>query len=144
MKKRTVLIIDGQGGGIGRQLTQNIKENFPDLMIRAVGTNVFATQAMMKAGADEAATGENAVIVGCRTADIITGPIGIAIADSLMGEITPAMAAAVGSSKAVRFFLPMNQCDNHVVGVDNFSLSYLIRECIDLIRQYIGDMENQS
>lgn len=137
MQKYTVLIIDGQGGGIGRQLTQNIKDNFPDLVVRAVGTNVAATQAMMKAGADEAATGENAVIVACRKADLIIGPIGIAIADSLMGEITPAMAVAVGQSKAVRFLLPMNQCDNQVVGVDNFSLTYLIRECNELIRNFI-------
>jgi len=137
MRNFEVLIIDGQGGGIGRQLTQNIKDNFPELTIRAVGTNVAATQAMMKAGADEAATGENAVIVACRRADIIAGPIGIVIADSLMGEITPAMAAAVGQSKAVRFLLPVNQCDNQVVGVDNYSLSFLIRECIELIRKFI-------
>ena len=138
MRNFEVLIIDGQGGGIGRQLTQNIKDNFPELTIRAVGTNVAATQAMMKAGADEAATGENAVIVACRRADIIAGPIGIVIADSLMGEITPAMAAAVGQSKAVRFLLPVNQCDNQVVGVDNYSLSFLIRECIELIRKFIS------
>ena len=137
MNKYTVLIIDGQGGGIGRQLTQNIKENFPEITVRAVGTNVLATQAMMKSGADEAATGENAVIVGCRKADFIVGPIGIVIADSLMGEITPAMAAAVGQSNAVRFLLPVNQCDNQVVGVNNYSLSYLIRECMEMIRKNI-------
>ena len=137
MKQYTILIIDGQGGGIGRQLTQNIKENFPEAKVRAVGTNVIATQSMMKAGADEASTGENAVIVGCKKADFIVGPIGIAIADSLMGEITPAMAAAVGQSNAIRFLLPMNQCDNQVVGVSNYSLSYLIRECIELIRKQI-------
>ena len=137
MKQYTILIIDGQGGGIGRQLTQNIKENFPDVKVRAVGTNVIATQAMMKAGADEAATGENAVIVGCKKADFIVGPIGIAIADSLMGEITPAMAVAVGQSNAIRFLLPMNQCDNQIVGIENYSLSFLIRECIELIRKQI-------
>ena len=137
MNKYTVLVIDGQGGGIGRQLTQNIKENFPEITVRAVGTNVLATQAMMKSGADEAATGENAVIVGCRKADFIVGPIGIVIADSLMGEITPAMAAAVGQSNAVRFLLPVNQCDNQVVGVNNYSLSYLIRECMEMIRKNI-------
>ena len=140
MKQYTILIIDGQGGGIGRQLTQNIKENFPEVKVRAVGTNVIATQAMMKAGADEAATGENAVIVGCKKADFIVGPVGIAIADSLMGEITPAMAVAVGQSNAIRFLLPMNQCDNQIVGVDNYSLSFLIRECIDLIRKQIEQL----
>ena len=140
MKEYTILVIDGQGGGIGRQLTQNIKENFPEVKVRAVGTNVIATQAMMKAGADEAATGENAVIVGCKKADFIVGPVGIAIADSLMGEITPAMAVAVGQSNAIRFLLPMNQCDNQIVGVDNYSLSFLIRECIDLIRKQIEQL----
>lgn len=137
MNKRLVLVIDGQGGGIGRQLTQSIKENFPDIIVRAIGTNTIATQAMIKAGADEAATGENAVIVGCREADIIVGPLGIVIADSLFGEITPTMAAAIGQSKAIRFLIPLNQCDNQVVGIENFSLSYLVRECIDLIRKQL-------
>ena len=140
MKELLILIIDGQGGGIGKQLTQNIKENFPEIKVRAIGTNVLATQAMLKAGADEASTGENAVIVGCRNADIIIGPIGIVIADSLMGEITPAMAIAVGQSKAVRILLPINQCDNKVVGVENFSLSFLIRNCLHQISQTIADL----
>ena len=137
MKRYTVLIIDGQGGGIGRLLTQNIKESFPELLVRAVGTNVMATQAMIKAGADEAATGENAVIVGCRKADLIIGPLGIVIADSLLGEITPAMAMAVGQSKAPRILIPINQCDNLVAGVENFSLSYLVRSCMDQLRKSI-------
>ncbi|MBQ4512215.1 MAG: DUF3842 family protein [Anaerolineaceae bacterium] len=141
MKKKIIMIIDGQGGGIGKQLTQTIKERFPELFIRAVGTNVMATQAMIKAGADEAATGENAIIVGCKKADLIVGPIGIAIADSLMGEITPAMSVAVGQSNAARILLPMNQCDNQVVGVENASLSYLIRCCLDQIQKWIS---NQS
>ena len=139
MKKKTIMIIDGQGGGIGKQLTQTIKERFPELFIRAVGTNVMATQAMIKAGADEAATGENAVIVGCKKADLIVGPIGIAIADSLMGEITPAMAVAVGQSNAPRILLPMNQCDNQVVGIENAGLSYLIRCCMDQIQKWISN-----
>ena len=136
-----LLVIDGQGGGIGRQLTQSIKENFPDITIRAIGTNTIATQAMIKAGADEAATGENAVIVGCREADIIIGPLGIVIADSLFGEITPSMAISIGQSKAVRILIPINQCDNQVVGVDNFSLSYLVRDCINLIRKQINSID---
>ena len=86
-------------------------------------------------------SGENAVIVACKKADFIVGPIGIAIADSLMGEITPAMAVAVGQSSAARFLLPMNQCDNQVIGVNNYSLSYLIRECIELIRKQIESLD---
>ena len=141
MKNCKVLIIDGQGGGIGKQLTQIIKENFPFIRIHAVGTNVLATQAMLKAGADDGATGENAVVVGCRTADIIIGPLGIIIADSLMGEITPKMATAIGQSKAIRILIPTNQCDNRIAGVDNYSLSFLLRNCIDQISQIFTTQE---
>ena len=140
MKKSTILVVDGQGGGIGRQLTQNIRESFPDLIIRAGGTNVAATQAMMKAGANEAATGENAVIVGARNADIIVGPLGIVIADSLFGEITPAMATAIGQSKAIRILIPMNQCDNQIAGIENYSLTYLLRSCMELIKKSIENI----
>lgn len=141
MKKITILVVDGQGGGIGRQLIQNIKIFYPDLNIRAAGTNVAATQAMMKAGANEAATGENAVITGTRNADIIIGPLGIVIADSLLGEITPAMATAIGQSKAVRILIPMNQCDNQIAGVENYSLTYLIRNCMEQIKNTIENFQ---
>ena len=90
-----VLVIDGQGGGLGRQLVAAISAACPEARLTAVGTNSLATSAMLKAGTVRAATGENAVVVNCRTADIIVGPIGIVIADALLGEITPAMAAAV-------------------------------------------------
>ena len=96
------LIIDGQGGGVGKQLVSAIKKEYPQIVVTAVGTNSAASAAMKKAGADYAATGENAVIVGCRTADVIIGPVGIVIADAMLGEITPAMAAAVGQSRAKR------------------------------------------
>lgn len=121
-----ILIIDAQGGGIGRQVTSAVKAKFPYVEITAVGTNGAATAAMLKAGADYAATGENAVIVGCRRADVIIGPIGIVIADSLHGEITPAMALAVGQSLAKRILIPVSHCDNLVVGVSDFSVGRLI------------------
>lgn len=126
-----ILVVDAQGGGIGKQLVTAIKKNFPDAAITAVGTNSTATSAMLKAGADFAATGENAVIVGCRKADVIVGPIGIVIADSLCGEITPAMALAIGQSAAKRILIPINHCDNVVVGVDNLNISDLIRNVIE-------------
>ena len=112
-----VLVIDGQGGGIGRQLVQAIKAACPSAAITAVGTNSAATAAMLRAGADSAATGENAVLVGCRRADVILGPIGIVMADALLGEITPAMAQAVAQSDARRILIPANRCDTLVVGV---------------------------
>ncbi len=133
-----ILIIDGQGGGVGRQLVENIKKAFPAQTVTAVGTNALAAQAMLKAGADRAATGENAVVVGCRSADIIIGPIGIAIADSLWGEITPGMALAVGQSNAVRILLPMNLCGNYIAGVDRINTSAIIDDCMVKIREILS------
>lgn len=121
-----ILVIDAQGGGIGRQVVAAVKRRFPQAELAAVGTNSVATTAMLKAGADHAATGENAVLVGCRRADVIIGPIGIVIADALLGEITPAMALAVGQSAARRILIPVNHCDNIIVGVADLSLGRLI------------------
>ena len=129
-----VLIIDGQGGGLGRQLVSAVKEKCPEAEVLAVGTNSTATGAMLRAGADQAATGENAVLVACRRADVIIGPIGIVIADSMLGEITPAMAAAVGQSQARRILLPVNQCDNLVVGAADLSMADKVREAAELLR----------
>jgi hypothetical protein len=133
-----ILIIDSQGGGIGKQLVTAIKANFPDLEITAVGTNSMATSAMLKAGADNAATGENAVLVGCRRADVIVGPIGIVIADSLFGEITPAMAVAVGQSNAKRILIPVNHCDNIVAGITDQSIGSLVQNAVEKIGSIIG------
>lgn len=138
---RNILVVDGQGGGIGRQLVEQIKKNFSSVTVIAVGTNVLATQAMIKAGADHGATGENAVIVGCRKADIIVGPVGIVIADSLWGEITPAMATAIGQSQAARVLIPMNQCDNLIVGVEDISAASLVRQCVQVLERLINEME---
>jgi len=121
-----ILIIDAQGGGIGKQLISAIHDKIPDAVITAVGTNTIATSAMLKAGADHAATGENAVVVNSRKADVIIGPIGIVIADAMYGEITPAMANAVAQSNAKRLLIPVNHCDNIVVGVSDLSISSLI------------------
>lgn len=133
-----ILIIDAQGGGFGRQLVTAIKREFPQVKITAVGTNSVATGAMLKAGADHAATGENAVIVGARKADIITGPIGIVIADSLYGEITPAMALAVAQSNAQRILIPSNHCDNIIAGVSDLSIGKLIQSAVEEIRKILA------
>ena len=129
-----VLIIDGQGGGLGRQLVTAVKEKLPETEVLAVGTNSMATGAMLRAGADQAATGENAVLVACKRADVIIGPIGIVIADSMLGEITPAMAAAVGQSRARRILLPVNQCDNLIVGTADLGMADKVREAAELLR----------
>lgn len=128
-----ILVVDAQGGGIGRQLIAAIKQNIPGAAVTAVGTNSAATSAMLKAGADRAATGENAVVVGARSADIIAGPVGIVIADSLLGEITPAMAAAIGQSRAKRILIPVNHCDNIIAGVPDLSVAALVQNAVDKI-----------
>jgi len=130
-----ILIIDAQGGGIGKQLVAAIKADRPGDTILAVGANSVATAAMLKAGADRAATGQNAVIVGCRKADVIVGPIGIVIADALLGEITPEMAAAVGQSAAKKILIPISHCDNYVAGVPDLSVARLIQNAVELIGQ---------
>lgn len=129
-----LLIIDAQGGGIGKQLISEIKQEMPEIFVTAVGTNSAATAGMLKAGADAAATGENAVVVGCRKADVIMGPIGIVIADSLYGEITPRMALAVGQSGARRILIPINHCDNVVAGVADLNIRYLIKSAIEELK----------
>ncbi len=128
-----IVVIDGQGGGMGRQLVSAIKQAAPDADVTAVGTNSAAASAMLRAGADRAATGENAVVVNARRADIIAGPIGIVVADALLGEITPAMAAAVGSSPAVRVLVPVSHCDTVVAGVPDLPMSALIQSAAERV-----------
>ncbi len=135
---KTVLIIDGQGGMLGKQMVEAVKKLHPDGEIIAVGTNSIATANMLKAGADRGATGENAVIVVARDADIIVGPIGIVIADSLLGEITPKMAAALGQSSAVKILMPVNKCNNIVIGTEDKSTSELVEEAIKKIQEILS------
>ena len=139
MKPLQILIIDGQGGRIGRQLVERIRAAELDAEITAVGTNSAATAAMLKGGADQGATGENAVAVCSRSADVIIGPIGIVIADALLGEITAAMAAAVGRSPARKLLLPVNLCGNTVVGVPDVSISALLASTIEHLKAIAGE-----
>lgn len=132
-----VLVLDGQGGGLGRQLVAAIRAACPEAELTAVGTNSLAANAMLKAGAPRAATGENAVVVNCRHADVIVGPIGIVIADALLGEITPAMAAAVCQSNAKRVLVPINHCENYVVGVPEQPISQLVNAAAQKVKELI-------
>ena len=135
-----ILIIDGQGGGLGKLLVSAIKD-MENVRITAVGTNSIATSAMLRAGAKEAATGENAVIVACRTADVIVGAVGIAIADSLLGEITPAMAGAVGGSAAQKILIPMNKCDITICGCGSKTMAAYVSEAAELIQTMAADSQ---
>ena len=120
-----ILIIDGQGGGLGRQLVSAVRERYPEIEILAVGTNSAATNAMLRAGADQAATGENSVAVASERADVIMGPVGIVIADS--------MALSVGQSRAKRILIPVNLCDNIVVGVTEISMTKNVQNAVEAL-----------
>ena len=136
-----IVIIDGQGGQLGAQLVKEISVLFPSVTLTAIGTNAVATATMLKAGAKNAATGENPVIVACRTADVIIGPIGIVVADSLLGEVTPKMALAVGQSGATRILIPMNKCKNLIAGVHATSTSTLISDVTEKLSALINEKD---
>ena len=130
-----ILVIDGQGGKIGKLLIEGVREKLPQAEITAIGTNSIATANMLKAGPDQAATGENPVIVSSKTADVIVGPIGIVVADALVGEITAKMAVAVGRSRAKKVLIPLNKCDTVIPGVMPLSMSELVSQVIDQIEK---------
>lgn len=135
---KRIVVIDGQGGRMGAALVAQLKGlNLPAEII-AVGTNSAATSAMLKAGADAAATGENPVIVCCRDADMIAGPMGIITANSLLGEITPKMAAAVSESPAQKLLIPVNRCSVTVVGVEELPLGEYVRLAAQKARELVG------
>ncbi len=138
-----ILVIDGQGGKLGRKLLESIRKACPEAEITAVGTNSIATQNMLNSGcADHLATGENAVIVACRTAQIIVGPFGIATADAMLGEISPAMANAVASSPAYRVLIPMNLCSTYIAGVSAGSAA-ILEDAMRHIRQLVSGGTDQ-
>ncbi len=139
-----VVVIDAQGGKIGKQLVSGIRKALPELEIMAVGANGTATAAMLSGGAARGATGENAVIVACRSADVILGPIGIAIADSLMGEISPAMAKAVGQSPAKRILIPFDHCNNVIAGAAGLPVSKRILLAIEALKQIVDAQSANS
>ena len=130
----TVVVMDGQGGKMGQMLIERIRAVDIPCELIAIGTNSIATSAMLKAGAGAGATGENPAIVACRTADVIIGPIGILAADSLLGEVTPAMAVAVGQARAKKLLLPVNLCNNIVVGTQSLPMAKLIGEAVEQLR----------
>ena len=126
-----IVVIDGQGGRIGKNVIEQVKANHKDLELYAIGTNTMATSAMLKAGADFGATGENAVLVNVADADIVVGPVGIVFANALLGEITPAIATAVGASRAFKILIPVNRCNHYIAGCAENSLGEYIRIAVD-------------
>ena len=139
-KRPGIAVIDGQGGGMGRGLVEAVKKKWPSIHVRALGTNSLATAAMLRAGADDGATGENALILNAGKMDILIGPIGIAMANGLLGEVTPAMAAAVMASNAVKIFLPpQKKCEFHFANGDSQSLQSYIEEAMRILRAELAE-----
>ena len=137
-----ITIIDGQGGRMGKTVIEQLKKAHPDLELYAIGTNSIATAAMLKAGADYGATGENPCVVNARDSDVIIGPIGITFANALLGEITPAIAVAIGASKAYKILIPVNRCNHYIVGCQETSLGEYIRQVCERVDEMLkqGDI----
>lgn len=133
-----IVVIDGQSGRMGQLFVERVRAAGLTCPITAIGTNAIATAAMRKAGADQGATGENPVVVACRTADIIVGPIGILVADAMLGEITENMVLAVGRSGAKKLLLPVNQCGNLIAGTQAMSLSRVMDEAVELLKALLA------
>jgi hypothetical protein len=138
-----VLVIDGQGGGIGKNLVEQLRVRLPDVYIIAAGTNALATAAMLRAGANIGATGENAIVYNCRGADIIVGPMGIVLADAMLGELTPAMACAVGQSRAQRVLIPVNRCQTVIAGLEVKTASRYIEDAVEAVAAIVRERAAQ-
>lgn len=135
-----IMIMDGQGGGVGRSLVEALSDKLPQARLIAVGTNATATANMMKGGTSNGATGENAVVYNSSHVDVIIGPIGIVLANAMLGEITPRMAEAVASSDARLVLLPMNKCHITMVGIENKKLSDYVRDAVEVVREFASEM----
>lgn len=133
-----IAVIDGQGGGIGKAIVEKLRQALPeDIEIIALGTNALAVALMMKAGANEGASGENAIVFNSPKADIIVGTIGIIAANSMMGELTPLMAKAIAESPAKKILIPMNRCNIEVVGCKSEPLPHQIEYAVKAIKNHI-------
>lgn len=134
-----ILVIDGQGGGVGKVLVEQLKKNFPEQTIIAVGTNSLATNNMMKGGPDLVATGENAVDFNCNVADVIVAPIGVLFENAMRGEITKKMADALSRNRGKTFFIPMAQCHFNIMGLRDAKMSEYIGEAMENVKRVVGE-----
>lgn len=133
-----ILVIDGQGGRLGKLLVEEIAQRLPQAQIFALGTNSIATATMLKGGAHQGATGENPVVRNVENATAILGPMGIVVAHAILGEVTPAMALAIGGSSALKILVPMNSCSVLVAGTQDKKLGDYVTESVDLLLTHLS------
>lgn len=136
-----IVIMDAQGGGVGRLLVEGLKRALPDQTLIAAGTNALATSAMLRAGADQGATGENAIVVCARQAELILAPIGMVLCDAMLGEVTAAMAAAVGSSPAHKILIPISRCQTTIAGLPALTLSEAVSAAVQTAVGLVRDRQ---
>ena len=134
-----IVVVDGQGGRLGKLLVEGVKARLPRAQVYALGTNSIATSTMLKTGADFGATGENPVIRGVMDADAVLGPVGIVVAHAILGEVTPAMAEAVGGCRAKKFLVPMNSCGVVVAGVKEQPLPAYVAQAVEQMAEFLGE-----
>lgn len=138
-----ITVIDGQGGRIGKTIIEQLKAKHPDLELYAIGTNSIATSAMLKTGADYAATGENAAVINANDSDIIIGPIGIVFANSLLGEITPQIANAVSASSAFKILIPTNRCSHYIAGCEEKPIGESIKAAVEKVESLLKNVQKK-
>lgn len=135
-----VAVVDGQGGGIGKHITEKIRKGMgPKVDIVALGTNSVATSLMLKAGANEGATGKNAIIQSVDDVDVVVGSLSILVANSMLGEVTPEIAVAIGSCKATKVLLPLGRNRVEVMGVQKEPLPHLIENLVKHLKKMEGN-----
>jgi hypothetical protein len=138
-KKKSIAVIDGQGGGIGSAIIKRLREALgEEIEIIGLGTNAMATGAMLKAGANKGASGENAIVQTVRKVDLVVGTLGIALANSMMGELTPKMAEAIASSPAIKCLLPLKMPEVEIIGGPKEPLPHLVDQLIKRIQETIS------
>ncbi|MCI8500989.1 MAG: DUF3842 family protein [Oscillospiraceae bacterium] len=139
-QKLLIAVVDGQGGGIGKAITARLRAELPVAHVRALGTNSAATNAMLKAGAQDGATGENAIVCNAEKADLIMGVLAILTPNSLLGELTPKMAAAIGGSGARKILIPVDRCNLQIPFAEKNTLQQHIEKSVELAKRYAVEL----
>lgn len=145
MKEFTIAVVDGQGGGIGANIVEKLRSNFLDINILALGTNSIATGKMLKAGANQGATGENALVYNVKKVDIIMGVVAILMPNAMMGELSPRMAEAIGSSEARKILIPLEKCNIRVAMPGDYNISQCVDYSMELVKtQIMGNNKGKN